>query len=451
MMKRFYISLIALMQCTMLFSHGFGTDTLVLLASNSWQHINTVCYRAQKKKILVASYDTTSSLQTTAQVIRGGRSQTSCYIQFGFEARINTSQHQHGVVSTPTQEFYNASTRDWVPAYMLKIGDALLCANNVIKTVAYISLIKESLPIYTIQVKQTHTFFVTQDSVLTHNMVIPLAFNAGLSIPFGAAAGGTVGSFFGPATLAVGTAIGCMVGILAKVVCSGSLSTYAVEDYNTHAFEYHAKQQPQLTLNEPLFSTTMQNPTQTIIGCSDPIPQQPHIFTTPAEPIPVLQNSGYRPLSDEDRKELSGDCALIPIPASERGSPIVCGGVMSVPVDVSSLIMTTSIDDAANERYKGPIYIKTEDWVKNSPMGTEFERTNKGFQGKRAFKLKKSVPGITGISEGDHVVIDAAHGDHLEVYNERGKWTHVANFDGSKNAKKTEQGKDEPRKPLQIL
>jgi len=42
---------------------------------------------------------------------------------------------------------YNASTRQWVPAYMLKIGDKLLCARNVTKTVASIALVKEPLPI----------------------------------------------------------------------------------------------------------------------------------------------------------------------------------------------------------------------------------------------------------------------------------------------------------------
>jgi|GEM_PF-4623855 len=103
------------------------------------------------------------------------------------------------------------------------------------------------------------------------------------------------------------------------------------------------------------------------------------------------------------------------------------------------------------KRYDGPTYGRTENWIDNSLFGKEFERTEKGMQGKRAFRLKKKIPALTGISEGEYVVVDAAHKDHLEVYNKHGDWTHVANFDGTKNVEKTKQGEKETRQKLKNL
>src|SRR4029079_7530048 len=102
-------------------------------------------------------------------------------------------------------------------------------------------------------------------------------------------------------------------------------------------------------------------------------------------------------------------------------------------------------EEKEKERYDGPEYTRTEDWIKNSPFGKYFERLNKGMQGKRAFRLKKKIPEVTGISEGQSVVIDAEHKDHLEVYDENNRWSHVANFDGTKNVEKSNKGKKEPR------
>ncbi len=158
-MKHFYLSAIAALQATLLLGHGFSADTLVLLADNTWQQISTVCYRTQKKKIAVVSYDTTSSYQTTSKTVRGKRSSLNCFIRFGFDENLQHSKH-HELACTPTQEFYSTTTHQWIPAYKLKIGDQLLCANNNTKTIAYISLIKQPLDIYTIEVKHTHTFLL---------------------------------------------------------------------------------------------------------------------------------------------------------------------------------------------------------------------------------------------------------------------------------------------------
>jgi hypothetical protein len=131
-MKHLYISVLMLLQATFLLGHGFSTDVLVLLAEGGWQQISTLCYRTQKKKIAVASYDTISSYQTTSKTTRGGRSKSSCFIHFGFDERLQYSQH-HEVACTPTQEFYNAKNHQWVPAHKIKIGDGLFCANSATK------------------------------------------------------------------------------------------------------------------------------------------------------------------------------------------------------------------------------------------------------------------------------------------------------------------------------
>jgi hypothetical protein len=188
-------------------------------------------------------------------------------------------------------------------------------------------------------------------------MVLPVAFNIGLSIPFGASTGGAAGSFFGPITFVLGTAVGCMVGALVKIACDGRMPRYAVDLYDTNTFEQQIKQQPKIsTFTEPevafspnytatatqklpidtcgkyvfdnndtdeSFSITIQNQPKEKPGCGDTAPQKPLIYVTPADPIPAFQNPGYIPLSDEERKMFSGGCTIIPIPESEKGSTIL--------------------------------------------------------------------------------------------------------------------------------
>ena len=430
--------LISLLQYTLLCGHGFSADTLVLLAENGWQQISTVAHRVQKKKIAVASYDTDAAFQTVAPATRGGRSTTNCFIHLGFEGQLKDAHRYAELACTPTQEFYCVSTQQWTSAYLLKIGDKLLCAHNTTKTVASISLIKEPLEIFTIEVKRTHTFFVTQHSILTHNMVLPLAFNLGLSIPFGASAGGSIGSFFGPATIVLGATVGCMVGALVKMVYNDRTPRYTFDAYDPNSFEQHIKQQSTAyidTENEPSLSIIIHNPPQAKPGCGSGTEHVEQNYGTPLMPPPEpAQKPG---------------CIYPPVEM-----PII---LINVPVEAehwSNYIVTQdkqSDKEKEHKRYVGPKYERTERWIENSPIGKEFERTDKGFQGKRAFKLKKDISGIIGISAGDHVVIDAAHGDHLEVYNKHGTWTHVANFDGSRNEEKTEQGKRKPRRNLNTI
>lgn len=74
---------------------------------------------------------------------------------------------------------------------------------------------------------------------------------------------------------------------------------------------------------------------------------------------------------------------------------------------------------------------------------------NRKNQGKRAFKVIENIENCDGFKKGDYIVVDAMHKDHLEVFGKNKKWKQVTNLDGTKNEKKTEQGKKEARKPLE--
>jgi len=453
-----YISVIVSLLHSLLLGHGFGADTLVLLSNNSWQQLNTICYRAQKKKVHIASYDTTSLWQTTARVVHGGRSKTNCYIRFGFDERLKNSQ-RHDVICTPTQEFYNASTRQWVPAYMLKMGDKLLCANNATKTVACISLVKESLDIFTIEVKHTHTFFVTQHSLLTHNMVIPVAFSFGLSIPFGASAGGAAGGFFGPATFVVGAAIGCAVGALVKIACNSKMPTYTVDTYNANTFEQHIKKQPQIvTFNEPqvalspdykvtqqkiatagethaeytfsddnedipCFSTVIHNLPKEKPGCGDTTPQKPLILVTPAEPMPVFQNPGYSPPREADETTSSGGCGVIPDELKDLFNKplILTTDSNNTPVTEHDRIRKTIDDMKTNAEQGNDTDGKSKQYIKNG----DFEDAKRDFESFMPSNVRPIPNGLAGDLPNGHTInvrVKSSEGSPtLEIFNPANK------------------------------
>ena len=64
------------------------------------------------------------------------------------------------------------------------------------------------------------------------------------------------------------------------------------------------------------------------------------------------------------------------------------------------------------------------------------------------YRSQLGLDNCDGFKKGDYVVIDALHHDHLEVFDKHGEWKRVANFDGTINEKKTEQGAKVPRERL---
>lgn len=110
-------------------------------------------------------------------------------------------------------------------------------------------------------------------------------------------------------------------------------------------------------------------------------------------------------------------------------------------------------DSGEKKQYNGPWYNRTEDWINEHPFGQKIkkslERSQYTNQGKRAFRVIKNIENCDGLKKGDYVVVDAMHKDHLEVFDKRGRWVRVANFDGTKNGDKTRQGEKESRGPLE--
>jgi len=408
-------------------SHGFAGNTPVQICEGTGTvYLSDVCWRAVKKwkQWCVATYDILNAMVDHGSILHVGTSVTPSYVRFTCVDEDDTCTEI--ITCTPLQEFYLYDADVWIPAYQLVAGVRLKSRDGY-QIIIVLEHIAEDLEVYLIEVKDTHTFFVGRCGLLTHNTMLPWALSAGLSIPFGAsAASGAAGAFFGPITLLAGAVIGTVAGIMFKIACDKHMPRYEVGVCD-HDFMH-----PQECQTTTIISQDKQG-----IGCGDTTIKHPKPFITPIEPVEIEKQIG---------------CPIIII---EEPKPLI-----NVPVEQTWEDFFVTKDKQANndtaknkkERYDGPTFGRTEDWINSSPIGKEFERTDKGMQGKRAFRLKKKIPGLTGISQGEFVVIDALHKDHLEVYNKHGIWTHVANFDGSKNEEKTEQAKDgRPRGKLNDL
>lgn len=242
------LSIVVFFVHTTAHGHGFSADTLVQLGDGSLQTIHTVCLRSLHNKILVSSYNVDVSCKTNQLVKVGRRSQSNCYVRLGFDVGFNDST-RNDIVCTPMQEFYLPQVHTWAPAYTLKVGDALLTKDKGAKRITYVQFVHKPLTIYTLEIKKSHTFFVGNHSVSTHNMLLPMAFNVGLSVPFGTAAFGTAGSFFGPIGLIGGVVLGGIIGLTVKAMYEDRIPAYNVPEYdvafiNTHCYNaiHHAEQ-----------------------------------------------------------------------------------------------------------------------------------------------------------------------------------------------------------------
>ena len=195
------ISLIFFILHSIIQGHGFGPNTLVQLPNDSQQTIHTLCLESLRKTIAVASCGIPNSCLSNQYIKIGKKSKTNCYIKLGFNAQFNVADD---ILCTPMQEFYIPEQRKWLPAYMLKPGDALLTSHLTVQPVTFKEFVPKSLKVYMIEVEQTHTFFVGKHSILTHNMFLPMTMSLGASIPFGSVVAGSIGSFFGAAALSAG-------------------------------------------------------------------------------------------------------------------------------------------------------------------------------------------------------------------------------------------------------
>lgn len=202
------IGLIALLHYKDINGHGFGGLTSVIMADDKPQQIGDICCNELGNEAIV-SYKFASSFCVISSIKSFGISNSNCYMKISFDACSYDD-----IICTPSQEFYLPQTKNWIPACSLKVGDCLLSKLNTLEAVTYIEFVKEPIEVYSIEVKDTHNFFVGRYSILTHNMVVPVALTAiaGISFGSGAVSGAATGGFFGPITLAGGMVVGGLVG-----------------------------------------------------------------------------------------------------------------------------------------------------------------------------------------------------------------------------------------------
>lgn len=198
--------------------HGLGQEVVVHLADKvvKTSAIKNVCQRWLDENQYVMSIDDKNGKPLKQKIVSVGTSQTPWYCVFRFN-----DEPYNDVVCTPDQEFYLFQSHQRVFAHQLKIGDVLCAKDKKFARISYVHHVKQNLPVYLIEVKGSHTFFVGRNGILTHNFALP-AMYIGLSAAWGAGAttGGCAGSFLGPVTIVGGIVVGGFVGLLVHAVVS---------------------------------------------------------------------------------------------------------------------------------------------------------------------------------------------------------------------------------------
>jgi hypothetical protein len=217
--------LVALTTFSALKPHGFGKHTLVKEIDD--YHLAPVGQIAQNveggKRQYVASYDADAREWINKRVVAAGYSETNCYCRLSFDELSSRS-----LECTPPQLFYRVDDHQWVAAYMLRIGDLLLCNGGRTVEIASVALIEKRLTVYTLEIKDTHTFLVTEHGIVVHNMLVPVATAIGLGIPavnFGCG-GASLGAILGPVGIAGGIVIGGAIGYLVHACMKGATAQY---------------------------------------------------------------------------------------------------------------------------------------------------------------------------------------------------------------------------------
>lgn len=164
-------------------AHGFGGQIPVATANKGFWTLEQIYEIQAVDDQLILSYDSILGNQVKKHIIAAGKSQTNCYFKIIFDEFLS-----HNILCTPSQEFYLPSQKEWIFAYQLKVGDELLCKNNEAKKIIGLEFIKRPLPVYSIEIEHTHTYFAGALSVLTHNMALPIAAAASLGVSFGSGA-----------------------------------------------------------------------------------------------------------------------------------------------------------------------------------------------------------------------------------------------------------------------
>lgn len=306
------------------------------------------------------------------------------------------------VCAAPDQKFYSCTRNDWVSAQALQVSEQLLCGSGNIVCVNAVETVHKQQRMHTFTVEISHIFCVTPYEIIAHN-IDPVS-SAGTAVLSVACPPAGIAAIVGQ--VAAWTVLGCVM------------------------FCRHRKAHQYESQHKGCFSSESRNNTTPVAtGCYQPVQDVPFVCDIKAGQPDLLTK-----LVHEIPENVVDKSYEFPIHAEK---PVLHEAA------------TTQAGDNENKRYDGPWYNRTEDWVKEFKHKDKLERSIYINQGKRAYKVIKKIEECDGFDKGDFVVIDALHKDHLEVFGKNLQWKQVANLDGTKNTKKTEQGKNEPRKPLE--
>jgi hypothetical protein len=230
--------------------HGFAGNTAIAVCSQQGTvYLSDICWRAVKNRTqwCIATYDIQNATIGHGIVWHAGTSITPSYLRltYGDDIDLNTDT----IICTPIQEFYLYDTHEWIPAYQLVPGSRLISLDGS-HVVISVEHAVEARMVFLIEVQDTHTFFAGRFGLLTHNIGLPGVLNFGLSIPFGAAAGGSFGSFFGPVTMFAGAAIGLAVGLGVKIACGNQMPKYDIGFFDGESQELILSKEIEKTKNK---------------------------------------------------------------------------------------------------------------------------------------------------------------------------------------------------------
>ena len=310
------------------------------------------------------------------------------------------------VCVAPDQKFYSCTRNDWVSARALETSEQLLCGSGNIVCVDAIEAVHKQQKMHTFTVDTSHIFCVTPYEIIAHN-IDPV-------------------STAGTAILSVACPPAGIVAAIGQIAAFGVLGCVM--------FCKHRKAHKYDLQHKGCFCPENRNSSTMPItsGCYQPVQNVPLVCDIKAGKLDLRTKLVH----ETPEKTINIGCEF-PIHAEK-------------PELYNAAI--TQNDGTENKRYDGPWYNRTEDWIKEHPFGQKIkdclERTDHTNQGKRVYRIINKIEDCDGFNKGDFVVIDALHNDHLEVFNKRGKWIRVANFDGTINHDKTVQGEKDSRVPL---
>jgi len=318
------------------------------------------------------------------------------------------------ICAAANQKFYVRNKDDWINASDLASSDLLLCKDGTIVLIDEIEAVYEPCDVYAISVEPSHIFYITPYKIIVHNME-PVAGAATVFLSFVCPPAGAVLAVFEV--------------VAASVVGVGAYCTYK-------------KHQKQKKISEGCFchDVVLQHcESSKIDGCYRKI-------ITDIKPAHVCEIEIEIPAAISitcNTEDFDKDSFVHVLPV-EVDEPLLLG---CQKIEVKGGIIGEEV-----KRYSEQRYSRTEDWINKHPFGKKIKtalcRSSYKNQGKRVFKVVKKIEKCDGFSKGDYIAVDAMHNDHLEVFNMRGKWINVANFDGTKNYKKTRQQQGKPDRYL---